>query len=86
MYDPNEYEQAFEAQYADDAEYYTALEYQEAQERAELISEYHELQDRVVNLCLYLDEVREVAPIIFAHLMEKFSGLPGYVSRRRDLQ
>jgi len=34
--------------------------------------------DRIHNLNLYLDYVRQVAPELFGAMMDEFDGLPGY--------
>lgn len=47
--------------------------------RKEMISLIDELENRVYNLTLYLDYVRENHPPVYENLDIYFNGLPGYV-------
>ena len=46
------------------------------------VNENCELKDVVYNLRLYLGEVKKADKALWEKLMEKFSGMPGYVAVR----
>lgn len=45
----------------------------------EMVNMIDELENRVYNLTLYLDHVRENHPLAYENLDTYFNGLPGYV-------
>ena len=49
-----------------------------------LIDEYERLRDRVENLNLYLNKLREVEPWVFECVKSKMDGMPGYVEVKTE--
>ena len=47
-----------------------------------LVDEYERLRDRVENLNLYLNKLREVEPWVFECVKSKMDGMPGYVEEK----
>ena len=55
-----------------------------AEPRETLVDEYERLRDRVENLNLYLNKLREAEPWVFECVKSKMSDMPGYVEVKTE--